>query len=242
MERLFPLSVVVAAMNEEEGIKPTILELQEHLEHPQLVVVDGNSTDHTIDIAKSLGAQVFLQKGSGKGNAISQGIENIDKDTKFVVFTDADFTYPASYVKEMISIMDSNPKIGMVLGNRFDKRYENESDRNQFYIGNRILAFIQRIVNGVHLKDPYTGLRIIRFELFRNWKPKSQGFDIESELNHFVNKNGFKIVEVPIRYRKRLGQKKLSFRHGLNIFRRIIIQAISAETTKNSEKIEITIH
>ena len=77
------------------------------------------------------------------------------------------------------------------------------------------------------MNDPYTGLRIIRFNLLRGWKPKSCGFDIEAEINHHIERMGYKIVEVPIQYRKRLGKKKLGFRDGLKILRRIIMERLS---------------
>lgn len=222
-----PLAVVVAAYNEEEGIAPTICELKAVLHKPNLLVVDGNSTDRTLELAKDLGADVILQRGKGKGSAISEGLNHLKGDTGYVVLTDADYTYPARHLKEMINILDCNPTVGMVLGDRFNVIYEFESDRNQFYIGNRILGFVQRVFNGVKLNDPYTGLRIIRFNLLKDWKPKSSGFDIEAELNHHIERMGYKIVEVPIQYRKRLGKKKLGFRHGLKILRRIIIEGIS---------------
>jgi len=70
---LSPLAVVIAAINEEEGIGPTICELKTILNEPHLIVVDGKSSDKTIEIAKDLGAEVLIQKGKGKGSAISQG-------------------------------------------------------------------------------------------------------------------------------------------------------------------------
>jgi glycosyltransferase involved in cell wall biosynthesis len=222
-----PLAVVVAAYNEEEGIAPTIRELKELLDKPHLVVVDGRSSDRTLEVAIDLGAEVLIQRGKGKGDAMSQGVNHLNGGTSYIVFTDADYTYPAKHIKEMISVLELNPDVGMVLGDRFSRIYEEESDRNQFYIGNRILGLAQRVFNGVNLNDPYTGLRIVRSELLKDWKPKSDGFDIEAELNHYVKRKGYKIVELPIKYRKRLGKKKLSFRHGLKILRRIIIEMLS---------------
>ena len=137
-----PLTVIVAAYNEEEGIAPTLSELKESLNKSSLLVVDGNNSDRTLELAKDLGAQVLTQKGKGKGNAISEGLVYINGDSCYVAFTDADYTYPAKYLKEMINVLDLNPKVGMVLGDRFSQTYE-ESDRNQFYIGNRILGFAQ---------------------------------------------------------------------------------------------------
>ncbi len=221
-----PLTVIVAAYNEEEGIVPTLCELKDVLNKPNLLVVDGNSSDRTLELAKDLGVEVIIQNGKGKGNAISEGLNQLNGDTAYVVFTDADFTYPAKHIKEMISVLDLNPAVGMVLGDRFSRTYGLESDRNKFYIGNRILGFVQSVFNGVKLDDPFTGLRIMRFELLKGWKPKSSGFDIEAELNHRVSRSGYTIVELPINYRKRLGQKKLGFRHGLIILKRIIIESI----------------
>jgi dolichol-phosphate mannosyltransferase len=222
-----PLAVVLAAYNEEEGITPTICELKEVLHKPHLVVVDGKSVDRTLELAKDLGADVLIQEGKGKGNAISQGLDYLKEDTGYIVFTDADYTYPAKHIKEMINVLELNPDVGMVLGNRFNKLYEHESDRNQFYIGNKILSFAQTVINGVKLHDPYTGLRLIRFKIVKGWKPQSEGFDIEAEINNHVKQSGYKIVELPIQYRKRLGKKKLGFKHGLKILRRIVIERIT---------------
>ena len=233
------IAVVVPAYNEEEGITPTLCELKESLNKPYLVVVDGKSTDRTFELAKDQGADVLIQRGNGKGNAISQGLASLNGDTYYVAFTDADYTYPAKHVKEMINVLDLNPEVGMVLGDRFSKIYEFESDRNQFYIGNRILAFVQRVCNGVKLNDPYTGLRLVRFELVKGWNPRSQGFDIEAEINHHITRLGYKITELPIIYRKRLGKKKLAFRHGLKILRRIIIERLSDAPTNTSKNIII---
>jgi len=224
------LAVVVAAYNEEEGIVPTLCELKEVLNQPNLLVVDGNSSDRTLELAKDLGADILIQRGKGKGSAISQGLDQLKLDTLYVALTDADYTYPAKHIKEMICVLELSPEVGMVLGDRFSKKYEKESDRNKFYVGNRILGFVQRVFNGIDLNDPYTGLRLIRFDLLKGWKAKSDGFDIEAELNQHVDRLGYKIVELPIKYRKRLGKKKLSFIHGLKILRRIVISKLSTQT------------
>ena len=222
-----PIAIVVAAYNEEEGIVPTICELKEVFHQSQLVVVDGNSSDKTLELAKDLGADVIIQQGKGKGNAISQGLDQLNGDISWVVLTDADYTYPAKYIKEMIQVLDERPEVGMVLGDRFSSRFKDESDKNQFFVGNKILAFTQNVLNGIKLNDPLTGLRTIRFNLLKDWRPKSRGFGIEVELNYHIERKGYDIVEIPIIYRKRLGKKKLRFRHGIKILRRIIIEGIT---------------
>lgn len=226
-ENVAPLTqIIVAAWNEEEGIGLTIAELKEHLSNAPIVVVDGNSIDKTVEEAQSLGAKVVLQEGKGKGDAFAKGLESIDPDTKYVILTDADFTYPAEYVPEMIRLLEENPTVGMVCGNRFTEHLDSKALHDVFYLGNRLIAFTHNFLNGVQLEDPLTGLRVIRAEILRNWKVKSKGFDIEVELNHRVECKGFGIKEIPITYRERLGEKKLGVRHGAEILKRIILEAI----------------
>jgi hypothetical protein len=141
---------------------------------------------------------------------------------KYVVLTDADYTYPAEYVPEMIEILVNNPRVGMVCGNRFGGGMEPKAVRGSFYFGNKLLAFAHNLFNGVSLRDPLTGLRVVRAEILRDWMVKSQGFDIEVELNRRVERKGYVIVEVPIKYRQRLGEKKLKMRHGVTILKRIL--------------------
>ncbi len=219
-------AVIIAALNEEEGIGPTLAELREILGDRYCLVVDGNSTDRTVEIAKELGADVLAQTGEGKGNAISEAIDSLRFDPKYVVFTDADFTYPSKYVLDMIRILEEDPNVGMVLGNRFNHLLTPAAMRNPFYMGNRFLAIAQLILNGVDLNDPLTGLRVLRWEILKGWKPKSKGFDFEAELNHHVERRGYQIVEISIPYRVRLGEKKLKLRHGLSILKRIITESL----------------
>ena len=223
-----PLSVlvIVATLNEEEGIGPTLAELREVLEDPIFLVVDGNSTDRTVEVAKEMGAEVLFQERTGKGDAVAHAIKYVDLDVKYVVFIDADFTYPASHLPEMIRILEENPEVGMVSGNRFNDSFELSAMKSPFFVGNRFLAFAQRLLNGVSLRDPLTGFRVVRWRILKNWEPKSKGFDIEAEINYRVERQGCKIVEIPIDYRDRLGEKKLKLRHGFTILRRIIAESI----------------
>jgi dolichol-phosphate mannosyltransferase len=220
------ITVVIATLNEEVGIAPTIEELQKVLNDPHLLVVDGNSADRTVEIAKNMGAEVLLQEGKGKGQALSQGIRRLNSNVRYVVFTDADFTYPAEYVPQMIAVLEQNPNVGMVTGNRFDGEYNlKKSIRNPFYVGNRLLAFAQHIMNGVKLADPLSGLRVVKWEILEGWEPKSKGFDVEAEINFHVERSGYQIVEIPIEYRPRLGEKKLKLRHGFEILKRILAES-----------------
>lgn len=216
--------VLIAAWNEEEGIGSTLEELKGVLHNPSLLVVDGNSTDRTVEIARNHGASILIQNGRGKGDAIAQAVLNVSDEIAYVVFTDADYTYPSESLPKMIQLLDSNPDVGMVCGNRFNFDSRMRNVRSLYHFGNRLLAFAHNLLNGVELQDPLTGLRVVRWEILKGWKPKSKSFDIEVELNHQVENKGFGILEVPIEYRDRLGQKKLKLRHGFTILKRILAE------------------
>jgi len=222
------LLAIVAALNEQEGIGPTIAELRECLENLRIVVVDGRSQDRTVEIAKDMGAEVLSQTGNGKGDALAQAIHEIRTDPDYVITTDADYTYPAKFLPKMIRIMEEDPKVGMVCGNRFNSHFHMDYMNNLFYFGNRLLAFTHNLLNGVQLRDPLTGLRVIRWSILKDWAPKSLGFDVEVELNHYVERKGYGIVEISIPYRSRLGEKKLKFIHGASILKRIILESAHA--------------
>jgi len=217
--------VIIAALNEEPGIGRTMTDLSSHLDDPRYLVVDGRSVDGTAKIAESMGAQVIFQKGKGKGDALATGIMHAQSvETKYAVLIDADFTYPAEHLPEMIEILEQNPKAGMICGNRFNSRTHIEAMNNRFYLGNRLLAFTHNLLNGITLRDPLTGLRVVRWEILKDWTPKSKGFDIEVELNHRVERKGYGIVEIDIKYRPRMGEKKLKLRHGFTILKRILLE------------------
>lgn len=226
-EPAYPTEVLIAALNEEDGVGPTIFELSESIHAQRILLVDGHSQDRTVEVAKDLGAEIVFQDGKGKGDAIAKAIQYIGSDSRYIVITDADYTYPAEYLPEMIRILEVMPWVGMVCGNRFFKKPKGRAFKRRFYLGNKCLAFAHNVLNGVDLKDPLTGLRVIRAEILRDFHFKSKGFDLEVELNNLVIKRGFETFEVPINYRERLGKKKLRVKDGAAIFVRIVKQSLT---------------
>ena len=223
-ETRYSAQLIIAALNEAPGIGLTIAEMKDTLGEIPVLVVDGKSSDRTVEIAKNMGAKVVCQDGTGKGDALTKALENADLNADYIILTDADYTYPAEYVPSMIKVLEENPLIGMVCGNRLSGQVDNEALHNVFHIGNMLLALAHNMLNGVPLQDPLTGLRVIRAEILRGRLLKSKSFDIEVELNRLVGRLGFTIREIPIRYRTRLGEKKLKVSHGVTILKRILLE------------------
>ena len=223
-EHDYSVQVVIAALNEAPGIGLTITELKDILGDVSILVVDGKSTDQTAEIARNLGAEVVYQDGDGKGDALAKALEHANLNVDYIVLTDADYTYPAKYVPAMMRMLEENPLVGMVCGNRLNGRVDKEALHSVFHLGNKLLALVHNMLNGVQLQDPLTGLRVIRAEVLRGWLVQSKSFDIEVELNHLVERRGFTIRELPISYRARLGEKKLKVSHGVIILKRILVE------------------
>ena len=111
-----PVNIFIAALNEELGVGATISELSENINAKRILLIDGHSHDRTVDVAKDHGAEIFFQDGKGKGDALAKAVQCMGKDVKYVVITDADFTYPAEHLPEMIEILEKMPQVGMVCG------------------------------------------------------------------------------------------------------------------------------
>ena len=215
-------TVIIPALNEEEGIGLTVNEIKRLPYVREIIVVDGGSVDGTAEIAEKTGARVLIERNTGKGSAIYQGIKHLNSNVQYVVFTDADFTYPAEFIPKMVNILEENNDVGMVIGNRFGGSNFEKSPTDPFYISNRMIANLQHLIGGIKLSDPLSGLRVVRAELLKEWEPKSKGFDIEVEFNFHVERKGYRIVEIPINHRSRLGKKKFNFRRGINLLGKII--------------------
>jgi len=214
------LAVLIPTYNEAEGIGPTIQEIRDFLQDTPCVVVD-RSSDETSLVAAKFGAKVVRQEGKGKGRAIIQGIHELNGGARYIAMTDGDHTYPAEAIRKFVSVLEQNPDVGMVNGNRFASALPSEIQPKGIYLGNKLIAVIHNFLNPQKLADPLTGLRVFRAELLKDWNPSSKGFDIEVEMNLYLATKNQRIEEVPITYRARIGRKKLGLRSAFPIIFRI---------------------
>jgi dolichol-phosphate mannosyltransferase len=225
-------SVVIPTLDEEPGIGATIQEILAAIGDPEIIVIDANSADKTRQIASRLGAKVIKQVGRGKGKAIRQILPLVNPVTKYLILIDGDYSYPAKYIPQMIKILEDNHEIAMVTGKRNSnpghpvQEHVKRLITDPYLLGNRVLATIHRILNRVKMKDPLSGLRIIKYDCLRDFRPKSEGFDLEVELNNYIRKKKNNILEIPIEYRPRLGKKKLRIKDGFTILARMVTMTL----------------
>ena len=170
-----------------------------------IFVIDGRSTDRTREIAERMGAKVVIQTGKGKGQAIREAFGMIDSDV--VVIVDGDGSYLPDEVNRLLEPIRRGVA-DHVVGNRF-ANFEKGAFTRLNLFGNKILNLFFRLVYGVELHDILSGYRALTKEVYRNVELRKSGFEVETELTVETIAKGFRIMEVPITYRKRGGKTKL---------------------------------
>ena len=225
--------VVLPALNESDGVGLTIKDALHSLLGSRVLVVDGRSIDGTNMVASGCGATVLAQSGQGKGAAIRESLEYLKRSSQkpsWLVLCDADHTYPLESSPQMLDLIARDPSIGMVIGNRFSQFKPRDYLRDRYVFGNLLLRRMHRLLNGAKLQDPLSGLRVVRFEAVEGLQLDSDGFDFETELNIRMLSKGWRIYEVPIKRRERIGKKKLRVRDGFAILARMMKHSFGRET------------
>jgi glycosyltransferase involved in cell wall biosynthesis len=202
--------VIIPAFNEENGIGRVIDEIpKEHVS--EIIVVNNNSTDNTEDIAKATGATVLREPTPGYGRACLMGIQylsTIPGKTDIVVFLDADHSdYPEELPKLVQPIVTGEADI--VIGSRSLGNKERGSMTPQQVFGNWLATRLLKIIYRVEFTDlgPFRAIRYSAL-LSLNMQDKTYGWTVEMQVK--AAKQKLKSVEVPVRYRKRIGFSKIS--------------------------------
>jgi dolichol-phosphate mannosyltransferase len=205
------VTVVVPVLNEEHGVTLVLDELVKN-GYRNILVIDGYSTDRTVEAARQHGAATVMpQHGKGKAGAIKTAIDNVS--TPYLMIMDGDHTYdPADIEKFLTHANDYDEIVGI-------RRTENISLPHR--LGNRLITFSFNTLLGASISDVCSGMYLLKSKLARRLVLQSTGFSIEVEVLAQMALHG-KVTEVPITYRSRIGNPKLStWVHGVDILKSI---------------------
>ena len=201
------ISVIIPALNEEESIGQVLNDIPGEIVE-EVIVVDNGSSDNTVTVSKGLGANVILEPLKGYGAACLRGISILKQDTDIVVFLDADYSdYPQDLHTVVKPIRNDNAD--MVIGSRMSGEREKGALLPQAIFGNKLATFLIRLFWGFKYTDlgPFRAIKY-RDLLALNMTDKNFGWTVEMQIKAL--KKRLRIVEVPVRYRKRIGKSKIT--------------------------------
>lgn len=191
--------VLIPTLNEAPTIGELIGSFRD-LGFTHILVIDGNSTDGTREIARTAGAEVMVQTGKGKGNAIMEALQAIDRP--YVLMLDGDGTYLPRDAPQMLRPLAQGAD--HVIGDRMAFPGEGAFTRlNQ--MGNHLINYLFKVVHGVYLADILSGYRAFRHEAAMEMRLRETGFEIETEMAVEAVRNDQQISVVPIHYVDRPG-------------------------------------
>lgn len=220
--------IIIPAHNEEKSIGSVINDIPKELVS-EIIVVNNNSTDRTTEIAENAGATVLNENLMGYGSACLKGINYLKgKGVDLVVFLDGDYSdYPEEI--ELLTQPIISDKFEFVLGSRVLGKREKGSLPIQSRIGSVIAGFLINLFWHVHFTDlgPF---RAIKYDKLVELDMKDKWFGWTVEMQIKAAKKKYRIKEVPVSYRKRIGKSKVtgtikgSVMAGIIILKTIFIQ------------------
>ena len=203
-----PASVIIPAYNEEPGISRVIADIPRDL-ISEIIVVDNGSTDRTAMKAREAGARVVFQPDRGYGSACLAGIAALPPATEawFSFWTATTATTPPR--PAICSASLEEHQADLVLGSRTLGCPEPGSLTPQQRFGNWLSTAIIRMIYG-HAYTDLGPFRAIRREALSRlgMQDRTYGWTVEMQVKAL--QQGLKVVEIPVRYRPRLGRSKVS--------------------------------
>ena len=204
------ISIVIPALNEEDGIVQTInaipkLALESMGYQVQILVVDGSS-DNTGHLAEKAGAEVVYEPRLGYGRAYKTGFAHAKGD--IIATADADMTYPLEEIPKLVNMLEEE-SIDFLTTNRYGYM-ERGAMAPLHRLGNAVLTITTRLLFRLKLNDSQSGMWVFRRALLDKAILRSDSMSLSEELKieacHFIR---CRWKEVPIRYGTRIGKVKL---------------------------------
>jgi glycosyltransferase involved in cell wall biosynthesis len=226
------LSVVIPALNEEDGIQDIMARVlstrsslaEVEVEGLELIVVDDGSTDRTAELVTATPEVRLIRHAtnSGYGAALKTGFAAASGE--LVGFLDADGTYPPEYFAELCqAAQDQNADI--VVGSRMAGT---DSDMPIVRrVGNMIFARLVSVISAQTISDSASGQRVFKKSILERIYPLPDGLNLTPVMSIRALHEQLKMIEVPIPYSERVGRSKLNaFRDGLIFGQSIVWTAL----------------
>jgi glycosyltransferase involved in cell wall biosynthesis len=200
--------VMVPTLNEQKGIGRVLEDVPKDID---VLVVDGGSTDETVEVARQYRGRVISQKfGRGKGSGVRTGMEFfLSSKYDVLCMIDGDGSSDPEELPKMIEAM-KHEKAEVVLGSSVRGKREKGAMTLFSIFSNLIVSLFLGLRFLRIFTDVQTGYWAFSRKAVEVLYPrlKAKGFEIEMALFMLTLDIGLKCIEVPVGYKKRLGKTK----------------------------------
>ena len=186
------VTVLICALNEAECLPQVLPKIPAWVD--EILLVDGHSTDSTLELALKLRPEVktLRQPGYGKGDALKYGVQQASGE--IIVTLDADGqTNPEDihmFIKPLLEGYD------FAKGSRMIKGRPSSMCRLR-YFGNKVLTNSANLLHGTRYTDICSGYNAFRKSVFLSLRLTHDSFEMEQEMLVKAKKMGLKVIEVP---------------------------------------------
>jgi glycosyltransferase involved in cell wall biosynthesis len=196
------VAVVIPVLNEEETIADVVREIPRDLAR-EVIVVDGGSSDRTVDLARAAGARVILPEDCGYGRACAAGAAAATTDCGIVVFMDGDGADRGDLMARLVDPIRDGAQDFVIASRTCGAREPGSMSWHQIAAG-YLAGAGMGLLYGVRYSD-MCAYRAIRRDCFRclDMREMTYGWNIEMQMK--AARLGLRIREVPMPYRRRRG-------------------------------------
>lgn len=203
------IKVIIPAYNEQDSIGNVIRDIPKIVD--EIIVVSNNSTDKTEENAAKAGATVLTENRKGYGYACLKGMDYISKleiKPEIVVFLDGDYSdYPEQLTELIAPIVQQD--LDFVIGARVKELRETGAMTPQQIFGNWLATSLMKLFFNANFTDlgPFRAIKYNKL-LALQMEDKTYGWTVEMQLKALKQKLTY--VEIPMKYRNRIGVSKVS--------------------------------
>lgn len=209
------LSVVIPALNEEDGIqdimerilavKPELAEVG--VDELELLIVDDGSTDETPSLVSAQEGAILIRHRNNRGYGAALKTGFAAAKGELIGFMDADGTYPPEYYPELCKVALAQDA-DIVIGSRMAGA-DSEMPRVR-WLGNLIFANLVSLISNKKITDSASGQRVFKKSILERIYPLPDGLNLTPVMSTRALHEGLRMFEVPIPYSERAGRSKLS--------------------------------
>ena len=198
------LTVAMITMNEEKAVEKVVSDIRNVAPDAEILLVDS-SRDRTAEIAEGLGCRVIRQfPPQGYGPAMDRAVRSGSGDV--VITLDCDDTYPVEEIPRLRRMVESEG-YDLVNASRVHRRPAAMPFAN--FIANRVFALAARILHGIPTTDVHSGMRAYRRSMLERVTWNAAGPALPVDMIVIPYRMGFRVVDVNIDYRERIGTTTL---------------------------------